>query len=42
MLEYIVLAIICVGMVIFSVGAVFLTIEEKQYKIDVTDDRDIL
>jgi len=44
MLEYIVLAIVCVGMMIFAVGAVYLTNEEKSYRynVNLTDDSDIL
>jgi hypothetical protein len=44
MLEYITLAIVCVGMMVFSIGAVYLSAEEKSYRydIDITDDKDIL
>jgi hypothetical protein len=40
MLEYIALAIICVGMMVFAIGAVYLTAEEKayRYEIDITDE----
>jgi hypothetical protein len=40
MLEYIALAIVCVGMMIFAVGAVYLTTEEKSYRydIDITEE----
>ena len=40
MLEYIALAIICVGMMIFAIGAVYITTEEKayRYEIDVTEE----
>lgn len=43
MLEYIALAIVCVGMIIFAVGAVYLTSEEKSYRYDVslTDEHEI-
>ena len=43
MLEYITLAIVCVGMMIFAVGAVYLTNEEKSYRYDVnlTDEHEI-
>jgi len=43
MLEYIVLAIVCVGMMIFAVGAVYLTTEEKPYRYDLnlTDEHEI-
>ena len=40
MLEYITLAIVCVGMMVFSIGAVYLTTEEKlyRYEIDITEE----
>ena len=43
MLEYIILAIVCVGMMMFAVGAVYLTNEEKSYRYDVnlTDEHEI-
>jgi len=43
MLEYIVLTIVCIGMIIFAVGATFLASEEKKfrYKLNITDDHEI-
>jgi hypothetical protein len=43
MLGYIVLTIVCAGMLIFSVGATFLATEEKpyRYKLDITDEHEI-
>ena len=43
MLEYIVFSIVCLGMLIFSVGATFLATEEKpyRYKLDITDEHEI-
>ena len=43
MFSYIVLAVVCVGMMIFAVGAVYLTHEEKPYRYDVqlTDEHEI-
>jgi hypothetical protein len=40
MLEYIALAIVCVGMMVFAIGAVYVTTEEKSYRydIDITDE----
>jgi len=40
MLEYIALAIVCVGMLVFAIGAVYVTTEEKSYRydIDITDE----
>jgi len=40
MLEYITLAVVCVGMMLFSIGAVYLRAEEKSYRyeIDITDE----
>ena len=43
MFSYIVLAVVCVGMMIFAVGAVYLTQEEKPYRYDIqlTDEHEI-
>ena len=43
MLSYVVLAVVCVGMMIFALGAVYLTQEEKPYRYDVqlTDEHEI-
>jgi hypothetical protein len=43
MFSYIVLAIACVGMMIFAIGAVYLSDEEKSYRYDVqlTDEHEI-
>jgi hypothetical protein len=43
MLEYITLAIVCVGMMVFSIGAVYMSTEEKpyRYKLDITDEHEI-
>ena len=44
MLGYILLAIVCIGMIIFAVGAAYLATEEKSYRYDfnITDEHDIL
>ena len=43
MFSYIVLAIACVGMMIFAIGAVYLADEEKSYRynINLTDEHEI-
>ena len=43
MLGYIVLTIVCVGMIIFAVGATYLATEEKSYRygLNITDEHEI-
>ena len=43
MFSYIVLAIACIGMMIFAIGAVYLSDEEKSYRYDIqlTDEHEI-
>ena len=43
MLQYIIFSIVCVSMIIFSVGAVYLATEEKpyRYKLNITDEHEI-
>ena len=43
MLEYIVLSLVCVGMFVFALGAVYLNYEEKTYRYDLnfTDEHEI-
>ena len=43
MLQYVVLTVVCVGMIIFAVGAAFLGSEEKLYRYDIpmTDEHEI-
>jgi hypothetical protein len=43
MLGYIVLAVVCVGLMVFAVGAAYLATEEKTYRYDIhlTDEHEI-
>lgn len=43
MLQYIILSVVCVGMLLFSVGAAYLNHEEKEHKYDfnITDEHEI-
>jgi hypothetical protein len=43
MLQYIILTIVCVGMIIFAVTAAYVASEEKSYRYDVsmTDEHEI-
>jgi hypothetical protein len=43
MLGYIVLSLVCVGMFVFAIGAVYLNHEETSYRYDfnVTDEHEI-
>ena len=42
-MQYIVLTLICVGMIVFAVGAAFLASEEKSYRynLHLTDEHEI-
>ena len=41
-MQYIILTLVCVGMIIFAVGAAFLASEEKSYRYDfsITDEHE--
>jgi hypothetical protein len=43
MVGYIVLSLVCVGMFLFAIGAVYLNYEEKPYRYDIsmTDEHEI-
>ena len=43
MLGYIMLSLVCIGMFVFAIGAVYLSDEEKSYRYDLhmTDEHEI-